>query len=285
MKQAPTTGPDIVLHALNAGEESVVEISTAQAMLLRQGGEGMLAALNSIMEDNVNSLDEPLKTQFLTVKGNINQMLAKLPTTDQVPAANRANWSLEYLLRAFLDAQAMIGNLGGMMGGMKAKLTTATNSVAELPTKIQAAIDEKVAKGELFAKKDHELSVNSARTEGEENANKRFKLVSDNRVIVSTNNLPMPEDTVLADTKFTDLQTRAGVRKDKLSKFTLPEARITALCWSVEDAAFDQTLSDLEAANPKGSGKAPAAAAFTKRVEPAAPKTAATATRKPLGVL
>lgn len=254
--------PDTVLHSLNAADEgAVIEISPAEAILLRQGGERMLQGLNSIIETNVDSLEEPLKGEFLKVKTSINAMLSKLPTTDAVPAAGRANWSLEYLLRAFLDAQAMIGSLGSMVADGRKKLQTATNSLGELPAKVEAEINARVGKGELFLKKDHDLALNNARTEGETAATTKFTLIGTNRTLVSTNKLPMPEDKVLGDEKFADLQKRAQERLGKLAKFTkLPEGRVTALCWLVEDDRFTEVITDLEAAS--GGTTIPAASAF-----------------------
>jgi len=192
----------------------------------------------------VDDLDEPLKSKFNSVKEAINKALAGLPESDKVPAALDANYVLRSLLSTFSLAQEMMATMQGKLKSAEGKASTA---MASITTEVENAVNDKIAKGELLTKADHDAAVTKAGEDAKASLIAGQKLVADRRTALASAKLPVPGEDVLSadDEAFKAKETEAKARIDKLAPFNLPAERLTLLAWNTDQAVFDTVVATL----------------------------------------
>lgn len=237
--------------------------SAAVLKAIREAGAQFQTCIASL-ED---ILEEPLKSKFTQVKGEINKMLAGLPETDKVPAALASNGVLRDLLGILSTAQIMISSL---QETAKANASAMASTKASLPGEVVAAIDAKLKAGELLTKADHDQkladAVASAATAARASAVTELKVLGDRKQLLATASLPVPADELLLgeDKDFTAKKDLAAKRAEELKPFKLASERVLALCWNADEAAYQDTLTLVKQAF-EAAGKPAAANPFTKR--------------------
>jgi len=228
----------------------------------REGSETFVTAINSM----VDYLEEPLKSEFLKIRDDINTVLSGLKPTDQAPAALQANDVLQQLLGVFSMAQSMMGHLKSFADGQKDKAAAALNAI---PAEVEKAIAAKLEAGELVKKEDHEAALgtavstalNSAKTDWETGV----KLVAERKTALAEAKLPVPADSLLSlnAEDWTAKEATAKDRIEKVAAFKLPEATVAKLAWEAADGEFAISLNCLTEAQAsaksakKGAGQDP----------------------------
>ncbi len=101
------------------------------------------------------TLDSPFKEQYLSLKADYDSAIKDLPITDQVPAALDANRHLQCLY-------SMLSNMNGLVTYLKSTMAGMKPSAQALCSAVDAAVAERVTKGELVAKADFEARVSTA---------------------------------------------------------------------------------------------------------------------------
>lgn len=189
-------------------------------------------------------LDEPLKGQFLKTKADVNKALAGLPDTDKAPAALEASSALRQLCWAFRTVQEMTSQVTGLAKTAHSQVATLR---ASMPQEIQTAIDDRVKKGELLSKEDHDKLITKAKDDARALFSTELKTISDRRAKVTEAKLPVPTDEVLSGEKFDEQFTEAKSRTSKLALFSLPPAEVVNLTWSEPKEGFDRILGLMSA--------------------------------------
>jgi hypothetical protein len=247
------------------------DLKQEEIAILRQVCSNVATTINGLGED----LGEPLLGMFLSLKDQYNEILGKLPPTDAVPAAQEASWNLRSFLSCLTSTQTLLSFLTTRMADMKGKAATANSSLspAELAAVVEAAIQVKVAAGDLATKetvaslcsaaKDAGIreAHDQAKAEAEETA-KKAKLIAERRQVLATNSLPFPEtDESLLGTEeeFSANRARAEKQAKQLAGFGLDaKSQAMSKAWSPE-AEFNNYAQFLEAVKPQprknGSGK------------------------------
>lgn len=236
---AGTTDPDeasVIRKALDAVRSGATQMQTCIASML-------------------DILEEPLKTKFIEVKTQINQMLASLPASDMVPAANASNGILQQLLGVMANAQMMMTSLTEIATNARKEAQTA---LASLTGEVEKAVQAKISSGELLPKEKLDEKITDATSSAIAQAKKEFaetqKLVGERRQQLTVAKLCLPDDEVLAkkDDEFTPLKTRAEKRAKEIEGFGLPADRIMTLCWNADDAAYADALALMQTVTKKG---------------------------------
>jgi hypothetical protein len=236
-----------------AADDDQAEFATK----LRGAGDGMLTCIASIEE----FLEEPLKSKFLSVKKQINTMLAALPPTDQAPAAMQSNAILSTLLNVLSFAQSMMSDL---TSATKSSREALNSTRAGMTAEIDNAIKAKRTSKELFDKTELDATVAEAVKTAVAAERKTWeveiKQVSDRRSALTTAGLPVPKDERLKgdDATFAAAQTKAKERIDKVNglKVTVAPERLLTLAWDIDDPGFENALGLLKDATTQKSGKA-----------------------------
>lgn len=239
-----------------AGDAPELDAKTVNG--IREHAQKMATSLNSMLD----FLDEPLKGEFLKVKGEIDTVLAGLPPSDQAPAALDANHILGRLFDMFASAQSLIGNMNEAMD--QAKQAGMAMAKAD-PTAIQAAVDAKVssllASGEYLKKDSDELKtlvkagVDAARDEEKKIADLR----ASRQEQLTTAGLPTPESLEMldgSDEDFNSLKTSATERHEFLKASGVKDDRMVTLCYG-DESNFNLAKELIEdgITKPKPAGK------------------------------
>ena len=190
-------------------------------------------------------LDEPLKGQFLKVKGQIDTMLASMPPSDQAPAALNSNRILGDLLNVLAVAQSMMSQLSDVAKGARQEVT---NMRASLTTEVEKAIKARIEAGELIAQDALQGKVDAAVTEARNALAAQQQLISTRRTALNSAALPVPADDALAgeDKDFQAKQGIAKTRAEALKPYKVPAEKLTQLCWNVDQTAFDMAMELLK---------------------------------------
>ncbi len=218
------------------------ETSTAQAAAaVVKAGDQICLSISSMLD----YLDEPLKSKFLEVKGQINTMLAGMAETDKVPAATEANYVLRQLMSVLSCAQSM---MAGLTETAKAANERYVTTKASIGGEVEKAINDQVGKGDLIKKADHTLAIEEAVKQARKTFELEAKTISDRRTSLSSLSLPAPQDAVLSgdDAAFKAKTEAAKARAEQLKGFKISPERLTTLCWAVDDSSFKDTVEMLK---------------------------------------
>jgi hypothetical protein len=265
------TEPTKMFLTASAGE---AVLAPEAASAVRAFASGMSTEIASL----VDSLPEPFKGQFLEIKGQVNQMLASLQPTDQVPAAQDSNYALRSLFYALQTAQSMIAQLGATAKNVGKELATTR---ASIPEETKKAIDAQIASGALFDKEGAAKLANDAAAAAKALFKTEAKAISDRRTSLASASIPVPSDDVLVgdEAAYNAKFATAKARFEKLKAFSLSSTSIADIAWNHSDSAFDATLEILNQAtkgattspapkggNPFAGGAAKSAGSFTERL-------------------
>jgi hypothetical protein len=214
----------------------------------RIAGQQMITALASWIE----ILEDPFKAEFVKIKDEVNRLLANLPPTDQVPAANAGNRVLQDLCSLLVQAQAMTNNIREATKGMR--------TIASIDAEVAHVIETRTKAGELFTKADYEAAINKAKSDAETLMRSKFsdtlKTIAERREMVTKASLPVPSEEVLQSEDFEKFFTEAKERHGRASKIEKLSGEMTALCWLDTKDVFERTmkLAETAASAPAKSG-------------------------------
>lgn len=254
--------------ATGAGE---VDLKDAVQKIRTAGGQ-----FETTIASMLDYLDEPLKGKFLQVKGEINTMLAGLPATDAVPAANQANQVLSQLLGILQTAQSMMSSLSEVAKTSKAEMqSTRASLTTEVEAKVETTLASKITSGELFKKADVDKLISDATATAVTSARAAItteqKRVTERTAELTTAGLPIPAPDLLGkeDADFKTAKDTAAKRFPEVKDFGLPADRVLSLCWGTEEKSYTDTLATMQAVKASAS-KTPAirAAAFGNKTSP-----------------
>lgn len=244
MNATTPVSADTKMTTLAAGE-AAIDFATVgpQAHL---AGKQMLTALASWIE----ILEDPFKSEFVKIKDEVNRLLASLPPTDQVPAANSGNRVLQDLCSLLVQAQSMMQTVR--------EATKSMRTVASIDAEVARAIDAKVKAGDFISKADHEAAVNKAKGDAETLMRSKFsdtlKTIAERREMVTKASLPVPSDEILQSDDFEKSFTEAKARHGKAAKYDKLAGEMTSLCWLDSSDVFERTMKLAESA---GAATAP----------------------------
>lgn len=222
-----------------ASSDEAVSPQTVNA--IRVAGTQFATTLASMIDD----LEEPLKSKFLEVKGQINTMLAGLPETDKVPAAMSLNSVLQSLLMVMSSAQCMMSDLNEKVKAHKSGMEMAS---ASLPVEIEKAITTKIAAGELYDKAALDSKITEATSTAKTAWQAEQKRLSDRVMSLNSESVPVPAADKLAgeDADFDARKAAAKTRAEALKPFKVSDERKVALCWDADQKSFEATVELLK---------------------------------------
>ena len=254
-----------------ASDPDKISVSAADYAELTKFQTGFNQVLASVGE-----LSEPFASEFARVKTEINQVLANLQPTDQVPAAQQADGILRQFMSMLKYTQEMMGQLAAVA---KTASDGQRSAMASLSTEVQKEADAKLstilASGEYLKKADLDVKVADAVAVSKSAWQAELKTVSDRRTLLASASICIPADADLLgeEADFTARKDKAAGRAEKLKPFSALKAeRVTQLCWGTADAEFDTWVADhtATAANAKAGAGNPLA---TPPPAPAGPKS------------
>jgi hypothetical protein len=210
-----------------------------------------------------DQLGEPWKSHYDQIKGQYDTLLAQLGASDQVPAALDANAQLSALYSMLVSASSLSNLLSSQMLAMKQTSATQLNSAVEaaiaekltkgelvksdaVTAKIQEAITTKTTSGELVPREQHTQLCSAAKTTGLEEGRaallneqkaetEKKQLIETRKTALQTAGLPVPEK---------DLEKLLGGTPEEFEAAkTKVQGRITALkTKSAYHSAFDRFM-------------------------------------------
>jgi hypothetical protein len=227
---------------------------------LRASGDQMNACIASL----VDQLSEPLKGKFLEIKANFNTMLAGLPPTDAVPAAQEGNGILRQVLWTMRNMQDLISQLTATASAQKTEYSTLK---ASMTGEVEKAIEARIKDGSLLTKEGatqlatdaSATAVSAARTKWEAD----LKAINTRKLSLASASIPVPaNESILAveDAAYATAQEKAKTRAEKLKPFNLSLNRVAELSWNASDAQFDDTLAMLTEVGTKQPASKPGGA-------------------------
>jgi hypothetical protein len=102
-----------------------------------------------------DQLESPWKEHYLQLKSDYDSALKDLPESDKVPLALDANRHLQCLY-------SMLSNMNGLVTYLKSTMAGMKPSAQALNSAVDAAIAERIAKGELVLKGEADARVTAA---------------------------------------------------------------------------------------------------------------------------
>ena len=202
-----------------------------------------------------DGLPEGMKKVFTDAYASLNEFLAQLAPTEQVPAAQQAGWALESLAAA-LQRLTMV--TGQVMGGV-AKLR---GEYAGMQTQF-AGLDGKLKAGELIEKPTAQRLVDAAVTAArdEERAALLPEVKATRQTAVELAGLPVPAADVLAlpakdwATRFEQARANAGELGGRGVKLGGKGAGLMKdLAWLPKEEFAGRLESWADLLPPKGAG-------------------------------
>ena len=133
------------------------------------------------------------------------------------------------------------------------KLIAANKSAKDgIPAEVQTAINAAVEKGDLIKKDDLPAKIEAALNAAKTAWQAELKAISDRRVALNSEKLPVPADAKLAakEEDYTVALNSAKERATKLAPYKMDDAQRVTLCWEASTESFDVTIKILEANKP-----------------------------------
>ncbi|MHB1308288.1 MAG: hypothetical protein ACYDC1_06275 [Limisphaerales bacterium] len=177
---------------------------------MRSIGQLPETLLKAMSLNSAEELPATLKGAYESLKGQINAVLAKMPTTDQVPAALDAGYALNHI-------RAMMSHVAEVAGLVKAQFL-ALQSVANTQTSLNSRVSElegQLESGELLTKAQATELANQA----------------------AANAGPAAVGAYQAE------QGRRTARLQVLNTHGIPETAVPEAVFGAEDEAFDVAIT------------------------------------------
>ena len=238
----------------------------ADVKALRAYFQSQVTALNAL----IDTLTDPLKSQYSALRDQFNQLLSGLPPLEQHAAAEQINFGLDVLVGCIERANEVIAGLQGMLRQGQQESET---QVQALQSRI-AQFEAWLKNGELVEKAVHQelLSAATAKASQEaageaerkvraefEAAAARAKLVADRKAAVASAGLPVPAEDLLsaAEETFKAAKTKAQSRVEALKAkgMAATNGLVVRMAWCSESEYAE--LAGLVDEALKGRGQRP----------------------------
>lgn len=241
------------------------DLNKDQISILRQVCSQVTTTLNAVQPD----LGEPLLGMFVALKDQYNGILAKLPMTDAVPAAQEAHWNLSSFLSCLTSTQALLSYLTTRVADMKKATGLNSELTPEaMAAKIAEGINAKVTAGELVPRETVTSLCSAAKDAGAkeardqaqaaaEAATAKANLIASRKQLLATNSLPLPatEEALLGtDDEFTATVARVTKQaKELVGHGVALNSQAMANAWATEDQfkTFTEILGSVTKSTPK----------------------------------
>jgi hypothetical protein len=226
----------------SADDDATATATRESATKLRKGAGDISLAVASMLD----LLEEPLRGEFVKIKGDIDTMLAALPPSDQVPAAMDANGVLDRLFGMFSNAQWLIDNMKSAMESAnatgKAKAALSLNA-AEVDRLANEKLQGFITAGDYIKKEEVAGQVKAGITAHTDALDALASTMAGRKTALVTASLPCPSDEVLGDENFDARQATAAERIAKLEphKAKIKDDKVLQLCWC-PDSEFETAL-------------------------------------------
>jgi DNA repair exonuclease SbcCD ATPase subunit len=217
----------------------------ADVKALRAYFQSQVTALNAL----IDTLTDPLKSQYSALRDQFNQLLSGLPPLEQHAAAEEINFGLDVLVGCIERANEVIAGLQAML---RQKQQESDTQAQALQSRI-AQFEARLKNGELLEKAVHQelLSAATAKASQEAAAEAekkvraefeataaRAKLIADRKAAVASAGLPVPAEELLsaAEETFNAAKTKAQGRVDALKAKGLPGTNglVVRMAWCSE---------------------------------------------------
>jgi hypothetical protein len=204
-------------------------------------------------------LPEPWKGEIRAMREQFDQVLAKMPDTEKVGAAQEANWGITELCFA---VNRLLSTQTGLATALKKLQGERAAEMAGLDGKIGAAIETRVAAGDFIPKAVLQTKIDEAVTAATGALAARHQTIETRRAELVKAGLPLPgdESLLVAEEKtFTAAKTEAASRSSILktkgiSDKAHPET-LSGLVWAgKEQFEREIKLIDLALATKPGAG-------------------------------
>lgn len=210
---------------------------TLPTNLLLAGDDAPAAAARQILA----GLDAFLATADEAVKGDLN------PIRDNIVAAlgglepdvkAKDGVSQALLLNVLTASQSAFAKVGEVLAVSRAETKTARDGI---PAAVTAEIDRQVKAGTIFTKEAVDAAVKSGVTLAHDEWAKETKMISDRKVALSSESIPVPADATMAakEDVFATARLTAKVRAEVLKPFNLPADKLVTLCWDADEATYN----------------------------------------------
>lgn len=230
--------------------------------------------MNATLESWLDKVPAESKPFIANLKATVDAALAKLAAqpTDQVPAAQEANYALRNLAEAFSYMGEIADRAMAQVDGILKQFSPKIERLNEL--------DVKLEKKELLTKEESETAANSAVDAALAKERQRIKLFGDRRSVLCEANLPVPpsdsaldgDETAFAVAKKTVAERHKVLVEGGMIE-QLNQSDVAELCYGPQKD-FDRYLKLAEKAGKPvsngepmaGGGKISASTAPTKLV-------------------
>jgi hypothetical protein len=236
----------------------------ADVKALRAYFQSQVTALNAL----IDTLTDPLKSQYTALRDQFNQLLSGLPPLEQHAATEQINFGLDVLVGCIERANEVITGLQGMLRQRQQESDAQAQALQSRLTQFEGRLKN----GELVEKSVHQGLLSAATTKSSQDAAAeaerkvraefeataaRTKMIADRKAVVASAGLPVPAEDLLAapEETFNAARTKAQGRVDTLKAKGLPNTNglVSRMAWC-SDAEYAD-LAGLVQEALKGRGQ------------------------------
>lgn len=206
-----------------------------------------------------STLPEPWKSELVSLRGEFDKVLARLPETEKPSAGLAANEGINYLAYA---VQRVLEINKGLTDMLKRLGTDRDEVMAGLDGRITSVIAERVTKGELFEAAAVNTAVTAAVNKAKGEWETALQLRETRRSELVACGLPLPTDVALLDAEEAAWVKARDAAKERAAtcqarKLELASADVGPLLWGdAESFQRGMRLVDTVLASASGAGKA-----------------------------